>query len=277
MKLTLRVFFAALALVLFSGYDKVGAMVLAGIVLAFPSLKFNPFKLAVGAQDEDETLEAITKVSKKVDGFQNKLGDKLDKTEFDAVKAQIETLEKGFKTMDDAKIGETVKSINEAIAKFQTQMEEMQEDVSKAKDHQRAFGVQKSLGQIVVEALQEKKLLDTPLRKGEHRTLELDVNKIVGTMTTGNVTPSVVNAIPFTLSDNESGLTRIVNRQPWLLQIANVSGTTGKFVQWAEQANREGAADETAEGSSKNQIDFDWVEKSARVEKITAYIKVSKE
>ncbi len=227
--------------------------------------------------NEDVAIEAINKVSKKVESFQTKLGDKLDKEEFETVKAQISTLEKGFKTMDDAKIGETVKSINEAIAKFQTQMEEMQEDVSKAKDHARAFGVRKSLGQIVVDALQEKKLLDTPLRKGEHRTLELDVNKIVGTMTTGNVTASVTDAIPFTLSDNESGLTRIVNRQPWLLQIANVSGTTGKFVQWAEQANREGAADETAEGSLKNQIDFDWVEKSARVEKITAYIKVSKE
>jgi len=61
------------------------------------------------------------------------------------------------------------------------------------------------------------------------------------------------------------------------LQIANVSPTTKMYVQWAEQANPDGAANETAQGVAKNQIDFDWVEKSAKVEKITAYIKVSKE
>ncbi len=96
-------------------------------------------------------------------------------------------------------------------------------------------------------------------------------------MDTSNVTPVGTNAIPFSLASAESGLTRVVRRRPYLLDIANVSSTNKMYVQWAEQANPDGTAGETAEGGSKNQIDFDWVEKSAKVEKLTAYIKTSKE
>lgn len=226
-------------------------------------------------------LEAINKVAEKVEGFQKKLGDKLDKGEFDKVKAQIDTLEKGFKTMEDAKIGETVKSINESIAKFQTQFEEMQEDIASKRG---GSSVGKTFGQAVVDAIKEANLFDKKSwGKTEHRSVELKydfvgiVNKIAGTFTTANVTPVGTNAIPFSLADYETGLTRIVRRRPWILTIANVSRTDKKYVQWAEQANPDGSTDYTAEGVAKNQIDFDWVEKSREVLKITAFIKVSKE
>jgi HK97 family phage major capsid protein len=49
------------------------------------------------------------------------------------------------------------------------------------------------------------------------------------------------------------------------------------YAQWAEQEGPEGAPTAVAEGAAKPQIDFNWVEKSAKVEKIAAFIKVSKE
>ncbi len=49
------------------------------------------------------------------------------------------------------------------------------------------------------------------------------------------------------------------------------------YVQWAEQRSPDGSAAATSEGSAKSQIDFDIQEVSAKVEKITAYMKVSKE
>lgn len=233
--------------------------------------------------DNEQTpeLEAINKVSEKVEGFQKKLGDKMDKKEFDVVKSQIETLEKNFKSMDDAKIMDTVKSINESIGKFQTQIEEMQEDVANAKNAKQAANVRKSIGQLFVDAIEKQKFdLQSVFKKGAaHFNVEIDapVNKVVGTMTTANVDAVGTNSIPFSLADPEFGLTRIVRRAPFLLQLANTSPINTMYAQWAEQENPEGAANETAEGNDKNQVDFDWVEKSQKVEKITAYIKVSKE
>lgn len=192
-------------------------------------------------------LEILNKVSEAMNGFQKMLGDKADKAD---------------------------------LTKISTQIEEMQEDVAVVKERggHHGGGSSKSLGQMVVDAIQEKKILEKPLGKGEHRTFEINHTlKVSGTMTTGNVTPVGTNAIPFSLADVETGLTRIVRRQPYLIEISNVSSIRGMYAQWAEQANPDGAAGETAEGNTKNQIDFDWVEKSRKVEKITAFIKVSKE
>jgi HK97 family phage major capsid protein len=53
--------------------------------------------------------------------------------------------------------------------------------------------------------------------------------------------------------------------------------TSSKFVTYIEQANPEGGAGMTAEGSLKSQADFDLIERNAVTKKVTAWIKVSKE
>lgn len=117
------------------------------------------------------------------------------------------------------------------------------------------------------------------LTKGQFVDISVDfANKAAGTMTTANVTPVGTDAIPFSLAEYEMGLTRVQRRSPFILQIVNTSTTSKSFVQWAEQANPDpGAAGSTGEGLAKTQTDFDIVEKSAKVEKITAFIKISKE
>jgi HK97 family phage major capsid protein len=63
-----------------------------------------------------------------------------------------------------------------------------------------------------------------------------------------------------------------------LRQLVNLAGTASRYVVWIEQANPDpGAAGMTAEGADKTQTDFDLVERSSEVKKVTAYIKVSKE
>lgn len=79
------------------------------------------------------------------------------------------------------------------------------------------------------------------------------------------------------LSSLEQGITRIQRRSPFIRQIVNSAGTTSKYVVWIEQANADGGAGLTAEGTAKTQADFDLVEASMQTRKITAYIKVSKE
>jgi HK97 family phage major capsid protein len=236
--------------------------------------------------DEEQILKEIAKVGKQLAGFQKDLGEKISKEDLEKANKAVSDLTADFKKMSDEKVGETVKSIKDTIDKFQIQMEEMKESVDLAKEGSKSRSAFKSFGTIVVEALKEAGYFDKKLGKGEHRTLDIPaekvslahiVNKNAANMGTGNVSAVGSNSIPYELAEFESGLARIATRSPFLMQIANVSPIGTMYAQWAEQANRDGAANETAQGSAKNQIDFDWVEKSAKVEKITAYIKVSKE
>lgn len=103
--------------------------------------------------------------------------------------------------------------------------------------------------------------------------VNFDMNtKAAGTMTTANYSGGTVG-----LSSWDPMFSRIVRRQPFLRQIVNVRPVSSKYVAWAEQANADGGAGATAEGAAKTQADFDIVESNKLVEKITSYIKVSKE
>lgn len=111
-------------------------------------------------------------------------------------------------------------------------------------------------------------------KKGENLVTEV---KAAATMTTSNILPSVVNAIPFSLGSVEPGITRVQRRKTFLLDIMNVAPTNKLYVQWAEIVNVDGAPDSTAQGAAKKQVDFDVQEASKKVEKVTDYIKVSTE
>lgn len=98
------------------------------------------------------------------------------------------------------------------------------------------------------------------------------VMKAVGNMTiAGNVTGEVPAAqyVP--------GLNNIASRQVRLLDILTKGSISSNLVRWVYQANKEGAAGQTTEGTAKNQIDFDLLVGSEDVVKTTAYIKVSDE
>ena len=113
------------------------------------------------------------------------------------------------------------------------------------------------------------------LKRGDWANLEV---KVAGTMfESTNVLPSVVGAVPFTLAEHESGLTRPFRRRPFLLDIMNIGSTVKSIIQWAEMVNIDGAAVSVAEGAPKPQIDFDIQEASAKVEKVAAFIKISTE
>lgn len=223
----------------------------------------------------EEELKQIKAIGDQIDGFKNKLGEKADKAEVSKLEQSLATLKENVEKGVTGKVGEAVSDIKNQLDTLKTLSDEMNSSINVIKDSGNRPGAQKSFGHQLVDAMKAAGFFDKKLQKGEHRTVEVD--KLAGTMTTANVTAVGTNAIPFSLSDAEAGLTRIVRRQPWILEIANVSSTNKMYVQWAEQANADGAADETAEGNDKNQIDFDWVEKSKKVEKITAFIKVSKE
>ena len=96
--------------------------------------------------------------------------------------------------------------------------------------------------------------------------------KAAGTMALStNVTGQVPQA------EREAGITRIVRRNPFILELVNVGTIMSNVWEWVEQKNADGGAAMTAEGAAKSQADFDLVVASANVKKVTAYIKVTKE
>jgi len=231
--------------------------------------------------EEKELLEEIKKVSGQVEAFKKSIGDKADKAAFDEAIKKLEELKASLKDLTAEKFESAIKTVNESLGKVAKQIEEMSEDVAKAKESGKGRVQAKTFGQQVVEALVANKLLEGKFGKNEHRTLEIKdvsiLNKTVANMGTGNVDAVGSSSIPWELSSFEPGLTNIQKRRPWLIDIANTSPISTMYAQWAEKSGQEGAANETAEGAAKNQIDFDWIEKSAKVEKVTAYIKASKE
>lgn len=97
--------------------------------------------------------------------------------------------------------------------------------------------------------------------------------KVAGNMTiVGNVSGGNVP-----VEDRIEGLNIIPSRRIRLLDVMAKRSTQSQVVSWAYQANKDGAAGQTAEGAAKNQIDFDIVVDSETVKKTTAFIKVSTE
>ncbi len=124
-----------------------------------------------------------------------------------------------------------------------------------------------NIGSLLAEKSEELKAMKEKSGASVQITL-----KAAGTMALStNVTGQVPQA------EREQGITRIVRRNPYILQLVNVGTIMSNVWEWVEQKNIDGGAAMTAEGAAKSQADFDLVVASANVKKVTAYIKVTKE
>lgn len=195
---------------------------------------------------------------------------KLEGKSKEQVQAEIKAFEQKNKEVIDAQI----KSVKD---EFEVQLKAIQDHADKLDVKlQSKNNVQKSFSDQILDVLNEKKSILAELKNTRKEGFSFDVSlfntKAVGTMTVGNYTGGTVG-----LTTLEPGLTRIARRSPFLREIINVRPVNSNLVAWAEQATPEGGAAATAEGASKSQADFNIVEASKKIEKITAYIKVSKE
>lgn len=226
--------------------------------------------------EKKELLEQLEALKKDLEKANDEKRAELEK--------QVKSLEEKLKTMESTKeavdkMAEEVKKIAEDLKKTVEATDKIQGDVKlfsiggKHKEEKtQDFGTQVS--NLIVKNLDEIK----GMKKGWTSLAKDAETKTAGTMTTSNVDAVGTNSIPYLLSDAEGGMTRIARRSPFITQLCNVGTTNKTYVQWAEQANPDdGLAATTSEGSDKHQTDFDVVEKSQKVEKITAFIKVSTE
>lgn len=205
----------------------------------------------------DEAIERIENtIAEKTDGL-------VSKEEMEGLKAEIAAVKEIAEKDENA---ESAMEMKTAIAKLEGKVEalkEAREEAPKAK----------TLGEAISLAFKAAKDKIVDIAHKGAGSVQLDV-KAAGTMTiTGNYSGGTVG-----LSSLEPGFTRVARRQPFMRELVNSAGTTSKYVVWIEQANPDpGEAGMTAEGTPKTQTDFDVVERSCEVKKITAFIKVSKE
>ena len=194
----------------------------------------------------------------------------------EAVQKEIETALKGKLSEDEAKklIEDAVKGIEGfATEKQMTDLEASMKAISEAVTALKINGAKEdenfseALGKALTVQAEKLKALKT--NKGESVRIEL---KAVGNMTFAT---NITGQIP--VADREAGITRIVRRNPFLLSLIATSPIKSNLWEWVEQKNPEGEPAMTAEGVKKAQIDFDLVTADAKVRKVTAFIKVTKE
>ena len=185
----------------------------------------------------------------------------------DEVRAEIAKLqEKGASKEDINAVKEELnktildqqKALNETLKEFGLAIKAMKKDTSKES--------KKSL----LEVLKEKKSQFVELKSSGNGKLKFKAPDtiLLSTNVSGGNVP---------VEDRIPGFDIIPSRRVRLLNILSQGTTESNLISWVSQANKDGAAGQTAEGATKNQIDFDLVVGNNKVEKTTAFIKVSDE
>lgn len=180
---------------------------------------------------------------------------------------------------------ETKESLEGALKDLRNAQTEQMKNLN---DTLKAYGAQ-------IKALSEKEKKDANSGETLRSALEKNIEKLK-TMKTGGKSEAKAAEFEFevkaagtmTISDNVSGgnipvedriegLNTIPSRQVRLLDVMSKRSTSSNVVSWVYQANKDGAAGQTAEGVTKNQIDYDLIVANETIKKTTAYIKVSTE
>jgi HK97 family phage major capsid protein len=187
------------------------------------------------------------------------LGDKIDAMKNESVsKAELIEVLSAVKDLETK---------GAEMTTFKSNVEEIALRVLELETKGVSNNVPESLSTLLAEKTEELKAMKE--KSGASVQIQL---KAVGTMA---LSTNVTGQIP--QAEREAGITRIVRRNPFILELVNVGTIMSNVWEWVEQKNVEGGAAMTAEGAAKSQTDFDLVVASANVKKVTAYIKVTKE
>lgn len=220
--------------------------------------KFELFLQTKGITQE----QFATKSAEDMAGLYNEFNANVSKEieELVNTKADKEAIEKMVNDLRDSQM-EQMKNLNEALKEIGLQIKASKEGNSTVKES----SVKEAL-KSNVEAI--KGLKDSPSAPW----VSMEV-KAVGTMLeSGNVSGGNVP-----VEQRIAGMNAIASRRVRLMDLVSRGRATSNIISWVYQSGKEGSAGGTAEGDTKNQIDFNLVVASQSVVKRTAFIKVSTE
>lgn len=213
------------------------------------------------------------------------------------LKQDAEALAKHFNAFNEEKNAERDEAIQDKASK--SEIVELQKELSKIKDEQmkhlndalKAQGLE--ITKLKGGNLSDKKV--KPIASQIAESLKANIEGLK-TLKTGTKVSSKEGEFDFTIKapatmtfgtnvsggnipveDRLEGFNIIPSRAVRLLDLVSSRTTSSNIVSWVYQANKDGAAGQTAEASTKNQVDFDLVVANEAIKKTTAYIKVSTE
>lgn len=187
------------------------------------------------------------------------LGDKIDAMKNESVsKAELIEVLSAVKALETQ---------GEQVTALKSNVEELALQVLELETKGTSNNVPESLGTLLKEKSDELKAMKEKSGASVQITLKAAGTMALSTNTTGQIPQA----------EREAGITRIVRRNPFIIELVNVGTIMSNVWEWVEQKNADGGSAMTAEGAAKSQADFDLVVASANVKKVTAYIKVTKE
>jgi HK97 family phage major capsid protein len=179
---------------------------------------------------------------------------KATKTDIDALKEQL---------ANDSK--EQMKQLNLTLKEYGLAIKKLSESEKADRSNQ------KTIKEMLIENIDKLKLLQTS-NKGQAKDNEFTIKTAGNMMNSTNISGGNVP-----VEQRLSGLNLIPSRKVRLMDIVSRGTATSNVISWVYQANKDGSAGQTAEGATKNQIDFDLVVATQTLKKSTAYIKISTE
>ena len=217
--------------------------------------KFNQFLAEKGISEADFTAKSAEEMA----ALYNEYNEKNSEALAEAVKKEASEQVEALKSEIEATRVEQMKALNDTLKAHGVA-------IKKLSVGEKAKLSEKSMKEQLSEGLDKLKAI----KGGSHEKLSIKApaTMLGSTNISGGNVP-VEQRIP--------GLDIIASREIRLLDIVSRGVAESNIISWVSQANKDGAAGQTAEGALKNQIDFDLVVNSEALKKTTAFIKVSEE
>jgi HK97 family phage major capsid protein len=181
-------------------------------------------------------------------------------------KATKEDIEKAIESIKEDQTAQ-LKALNSALKQYGLAIEKLNKDNQANSLTAQASDIRKALEENKAN-LTKLKDLDKSAAHGAGFSFKAVGDMLESTNISGGNVP---------VEQRIAGLNLIATRRPRLIDLFAKGQAASNIISWVYQANRDGAAGGTTEGSTKNQIDFDLVVASQAVVKRTAFIKVSTE
>lgn len=234
---------------------------------------FKDFLLEKGISEADFAKKTVSEMADLQNEYQTaRLKEIKEDIEKAASKLEVTALAtkiNAFLNGDSEISTQTFKDVQEALKAQGQEIVVMKETINATQEDELL-----SISQQVRKHFKENKEVFEELKNVKGSKAQLTIKAPATMLTSSHLTPAG-NRIART--ETQAGRVGFVRRNPFILEIVSVSPTKAKVVYWVEMVNEDGVVAMTVEGAVKSQIDWDYVEASERVKKITAYTKVSKE
>lgn len=213
-------------------------------------------KMDIAQKALDEKIEALKKANVSKEEIKA-LEDKLKDAIADANKAAIESVTGVLKTQ------------GEAIGELKLQLKSH-------KENGKPLSFKQALKEAFEESEVKEQIAEIVKNNGKQKgPLNITVQKAAVTMGEGNTIGS--GSTQVTLITNTGIISGIRRREEKYLQAVSVGTITGPRALWIEETDEQGTPIFIAEGAAKIQLSTLWVEKTATVQKIGVFGKVTTE